>query len=510
MSNTPKPFVLIILDGWGHSESKEGNAIAQAKTVNWDSILKASAHTLIDGSGINVGLPKGQMGNSEVGHLNLGAGRVVYQELTRINQAISDRSFFNHKALLKTIESTQVSGKKLHILGLLSPGGIHSHEDHIFALLELCHQQQLSDVYLHAFLDGRDMPPKSAEPSLVKAEALMKQYQMGGVATISGRYYAMDRDQRWDRIQLTYDLLTQGKTEFKSDSAVVGLHAAYDRNENDEFVKPTQIMDAQIESGDTVIFMNFRADRARQLTRAFTDEDFDGFSRRVKPESLNFISLTQYDKTFNLPCLYPPQQHKNVLGEHIAELKLKQLRIAETEKYAHVTFFFNGGREAPFNGEDRELIPSPKVATYDLQPEMSAKELTEKLCQHIESQVYDLIVCNFANPDMVGHTGDIQATIKAIETIDHCLGHIYQSLSKVNGAALITADHGNAECMFNAESEQAHTAHTSNLVPLVYIGQQDITLKSGGLLSDVAPTILELMNIKKPQEMTGQSLIESK
>jgi 2,3-bisphosphoglycerate-independent phosphoglycerate mutase len=506
-----RPLVLIILDGWGYSENPVDNAILAARTPVWDRIWHDCPHTLINGSGTHVGLPENQMGNSEVGHLNLGAGRVVYQELTRIDQAISDGTFRQNTVLTGALDKAIKSGKAVHILGLLSPGGVHSHEVQIHAMIELAVKRGAMQVYLHAFLDGRDTPPRSAAASLTATDKLFDRLGKGRIASIIGRYYAMDRDTRWDRTQKAYDLLSQGKGEFQAPTAVAGLELAYARGETDEFVKATAVIPqgqyaVRIEDGDVVIFMNFRADRARQITRAFIEKDFNGFTRDRIVYPGAFVSLTEYKKEFNIPVAYPPDYPQNSFGEYIAKLGLRQLRIAETEKYAHVTFFFNGGREQPFPGEDRILVPSPKVATYDLQPEMSAPELTDKLVEAITSNTYDVIICNYANPDMVGHTGIFTAAVKAIETIDLCLGKVIDALHQVGGELLITADHGNAEQMSDNATHQPHTAHTSNLVPFIYIGRSS-SIAAGGALSDIAPTMLYLMGLKIPQEMQGTSLL---
>lgn len=512
-NNRPKPTVLIILDGWGCRTEKDANAIAAANKPNWNKLVSESTYTEIAGSGKCVGLPGDQMGNSEVGHLNIGAGRIVYQDYTRIDSAIEDGSFFTNEALVNAVDSAMQNDKAIHVMGLLSPGGVHSHEDQIVAMLELASQRNCKTVYFHAFLDGRDTPPKSAAASLKKIDAVFAKHNNGRVASLIGRYYAMDRDQRWDRVEQAYNLLIDGNAKFDATDAITGLEQAYARGETDEFVKPTSIHAADeaaaaINDGDAVIFMNFRADRARELTDAITNPDFEDFKRQRVPALSSYVCLTQYDKRFTTPVAFPPQSHKNILAEIVSNAGLKQLRIAETEKYAHVTFFFNGGVEQPFPHEERILIPSPKVATYDLQPEMSAPELTERLIDEINSAKFDLIICNFANPDMVGHTGDLLATTKAIEVIDSCLGQIYQTLKQVGGELLVTADHGNAELMYDPKTEQAHTAHTSNLVPLIYAGRKAEIVNKNGKLSDIAPTILHLLNLPQPEEMTGQSLIK--
>jgi 2,3-bisphosphoglycerate-independent phosphoglycerate mutase len=511
MTKYAKPMVLIIFDGFGYSEAVEGNAIAAAKKPNWDKLWAKYPHSFINGSGASVGLPADQMGNSEVGHLNLGAGRVVYQEYTRVSRSIKTGSFFTNQTLVDAVQKAIDDNKAVHIMGLLSPGGVHSHEDHIHAMAELAARQGAKKIYLHAFLDGRDTAPKSADESIKKMEAKFQELGVGRFASIIGRYFAMDRDHRWPRIQKAYDVMTQGKADFQAETALAGLGAAYNRDETDEFVQATAIIPAgekpvRIEDGDSVIFMNYRSDRARQITRPFIEPDFDAFEREVVPRLGVFASLTEYKSDFDVPVAYPPERLNNVFGEYLSSLGLHQLRIAETEKYAHVTFFFNGGREEPFEFEDRILINSPNVPTYDLQPEMSAPELTARLVEAIEGGAYDAIICNFANPDMVGHTGNFAATVKAIEALDECLGHIIKAIKHIGGELLITADHGNAEMMSNAETGQAHTAHTTNLVPLIYVGRE-LPLVNQGVLSDIAPTMLELMGLEQPSEMTGHSLI---
>jgi len=505
--------VLVILDGWGYSESPECNAIVAAKKPNWDRLWSSYPHTLIRGSGAEVGLPADQMGNSEVGHLNLGAGRVVYQEYTRVSRSIKTGSFFTNQTLVDAVDLAKDSGKAVHILGLLSPGGVHSHEDHIHAMAELAVKRGAEKVYLHAFLDGRDTAPKSAAESLQKMEAKFDELGGGRFASIIGRYFAMDRDHRWPRIQSAYDLITLGKAEYITETALAGLEMAYARGETDEFVKATAIVPAgtqplKVEDGDVVIFMNYRSDRARQITRPFIEADFDAFHRQATPKLGQFVSLTEYKSDYDIPVAYPPDRLKNVFGEYVAKLGLRQLRIAETEKYAHVTFFFNGGREEPFDFEDRILVNSPNVSTYNEQPEMSAPEVTDKLVAAIESGVYDVVICNYANPDMVGHSGNFEATVKAIEYLDTCIGRVVTAVQKVGGEILITADHGNAEMMRNDETNQPHTAHTTNPVPLLYVGRPLALNANGGALSDVIPTMLELMGLEQPTEMTGHSLID--
>ncbi|ELI8099329.1 2,3-bisphosphoglycerate-independent phosphoglycerate mutase [Yersinia enterocolitica] len=511
MSSTKKPLVLTILDGYGHREEQQDNAILNAKTPVMDRLWQQQPHTLIAASGLDVGLPDGQMGNSEVGHVNLGAGRIVYQDLTRLDKEIKDGDFFTNPILTAAVDKAVKAGKAVHIMGLLSAGGVHSHEDHILAMVELAAKRGATAIYLHAFLDGRDTPPRSAEPSLKRFTEKFAALGKGRIASIIGRYYAMDRDNRWDRVQLAYDLLTQAKGEFTADNAVAGLQAAYARNENDEFVKPTVIQaagepDAAMDDGDALIFMNFRADRARQITRTFVNADFDGFKRDKVVNFGDFIMLTEYAADIKVACAYPPASLENTFGEWLMKHDKTQLRISETEKYAHVTFFYNGGVEEPFKGEDRILINSPKVATYDLQPEMSSAELTEKLVGAIASGKYDVIICNYPNGDMVGHTGDYDAAVKAVETLDNCIEQVVAAVKAVDGQLLITADHGNAEQMRDPATGQAHTAHTSLPVPLIYVGNKEVKAVEGGKLSDIAPTMLSLMEMEIPQEMTGKPL----
>lgn len=508
MTDKRKTTALIILDGYGYRKEPDSNTILAANTPVMDRLQKEHPFSFVSGSGMDVGLPDGQMGNSEVGHMNLGAGRVVYQDFTRITKSIKDGDFFENKAFTDTIDKAVSAGKAVHIMGLLSPGGVHSHEDHINAMVELAAKRGAKEVYVHAFLDGRDTPPRSAEASLAKADALLKEKGIGRVASLIGRYYAMDRDNRWERVQEAYDLMTLGKADFSAKTAVEGLHAAYERDENDEFVKATTLGEspATINDGDAVLFMNFRADRAREITRAFVEKDFDGFPRSKQPAMAGFVMLTQYAANIDTICAYPPSELPNTLGEYIEKLGKTQLRIAETEKYAHVTFFFSGGREEPYKGEERVLVASPKVATYDLKPEMSAPEVTEKLVAEIKSGKHDLIVCNYANCDMVGHTGVFDAAVKAVEAVDQAIGRVIAALDETGGQCLITADHGNAEQMVNPKTGQAHTAHTCELVPLVYFGPKAIDLKDG-ILSDIAPTLLDLMGLEQPEEMTGKSLV---
>lgn len=507
------PTLLIILDGFGHREAKEDNAIANASTPTWDRLWSQRPHSLISGSGLDVGLPDGQMGNSEVGHMSLGAGRVIYQQITRIDKAIEDGEFFSNPALCQAIDSAQAHAGAVHIFGLLSPGGVHSHENHIIAAMKLAAQRGATKIYLHAFLDGRDTPPRSAKASLQAVEAAFTELGKGQVASVVGRYYAMDRDQRWDRVEQAYTLITEGKGKYTASSSLEALEQAYRRDENDEFVAPTAISTGEpirVEDGDSIIFMNFRADRAREITQCFVDPDFNGFERQRPLKLANFTSATEYAKSLPTEIAFPSESLSNVLGAYLADLGKTQLRIAETEKYAHVTFFFSGGQETLFDGEKRELIPSPDVATYDLQPEMSAPEVTVKLCEAIRSKQFDLIVCNYANGDMVGHTGNYKAAIKAVEALDQSLAQVEQALAEVGGQALITADHGNCEQMLDYDSGQLHTQHTTEHVPLVYVGPKNIKFKqTEGRLADIAPSLLHLMELDIPAEMTGQCLIEN-
>jgi 2,3-bisphosphoglycerate-independent phosphoglycerate mutase len=510
MSHTP--LLLIILDGFGYRTERKDNAIALANTPFLNDLLKTSANTLISGSGCDVGLPDGQMGNSEVGHLNIGSGRVVQQDFTRIDAEIANGHFFKNHVLIDAIQKAKSNNKALHVLGLLSQGGVHSHENQIHALFELAQQQGLSSAYMHAFLDGRDTPPRSAAESIEKLEAKFRQLNCGKIASLIGRYYAMDRDKRWDRVESAYNLLTQGIATRHVETALAGLELAYVAGENDEFVKATSVHAANakpitINDGDVVVFMNYRADRTREITHALTDTNFTHFNRASKPELGEFVTLTEYDATFKFPIAFSPLSHEHVLGDCISKAGMKQLRIAETEKYAHVTFFFNGGVETPFPGEDRELIPSPKVATYDLQPEMSAPLLTEKLVAAIQSKQYGVIICNYANADMVGHSGKLEATIKAIETLDQCLAKVVPAAQAVGGEVLITADHGNAEKMYDEQTKQPHTAHTSDPVPFIYVGRKATVTTEHGTLSDIAPTMLYLLGLPQPNEMTGKSLL---
>ena len=503
------PVLLIILDGFGYREECADNAICQARKPHWDALWKNCPHTTIDASEKWVGLPAAQMGNSEVGHMNIGAGRVIYQDYTKIEHAIETGEFFNNPVLSKAVETAR--GGALHILGLLSPGGVHSHESQIHAMLDMAVRGGAKNIFLHAFLDGRDTPPRSAEASLAALQAKCDALKVGRIASICGRYYAMDRDKRWERLQPAYDLITQGHAGFQAATAVDALRAAYTRGESDEFVQATAIVPAggapvRMNDGDAVIFMNFRADRARQMTLALTDPGFDGFDRAYRPKLGYFCTLTRYGKDFELPAAFPPQSITNGFGETLSKRGLNQLRIAETEKYAHVTYFFNGGVETPYPGEDRILVPSPKVATYDLKPEMSAYEVTDKLVAAIRDRKYDAIICNYANGDMVGHTGNLQAATRAIEVLDECIGRAVAAMQETGGEVLITADHGNAETMLDHQTGQAHTAHTLNLVPLLYVGRKARAAERGAL-QDVAPTLLAMMGLPQPPEMTGKPLI---
>ena len=507
-ASRPKPVVLLILDGWGHRDDPEDNALAQAELPNWRGLLAACPHTLIHTEGRHVGLPDGQMGNSEVGHMNLGAGRIVYQDLTRIDAAIEDDSFFANPELLAACAAARDGNGTLHVMGLLSPGGVHSHERHLFAMLELARRERVPRVALHAFLDGRDTPPRSARPSLAAIDAACREVGNARIATIGGRYFAMDRDKRWDRVRKAWDAIVEGEAAHDAADAVAALDAAYARGENDEFATPTTIGGGvPMRDGDAVVFMNFRADRARQLTAAFVAPGFDGFDAR-RPRLSRFTCLTEYDATLPAPVAFAPDDLRDTLGEVLAAAGLSQLRIAETEKYAHVTFFFSGGRESPYDGEQRILVPSPKVATYDLQPEMSCPELTERLVGAIRQGAFDVVVCNIANPDMVGHTGDLQAAILAAEAVDRAIGEIEAAVREAGGALLVTADHGNLEMMRDPETGQAHTAHTVGPVPLVYVGSRPAKLRSGGALRDIAPTMLDLLGLPRPDAMSGRSLLD--
>ncbi len=515
MAQVPvSPVVLIILDGWGYREETDGNAIAVANTPVMDSLWEVYPKTLIRASAKSVGLPDGQMGNSEVGHLNLGAGRVVPQELVRISDAVEDGTLLSNSALLRVCEDVRQRNSKLHLIGLCSEGGVHSHLNHLAGLLELAKEQGLTQVCIHAITDGRDTKPTDGLAALQKIQADIEQFGVGQIVTLSGRYYAMDRDRRWDRVQKAYDVMTQNG-EGDGRSAIEVLKDSYAVDITDEFVLPTRIAPGAIAEGDGIIFFNFRPDRARQLTQALIDPDFNGFERKLITP-LTFVTFTQYDPSFPVLVAFEPQNLNNILGQVIAQHGLRQFRTAETEKYAHVTYFFNGGIEDPLEGEDRQLVPSPMVATYDRAPAMSAAQVTEGAIAGVEKGVYSLIVINYANPDMVGHTGNMEATIQAVETVDSCLGRLLESIGKAGGTAIIIADHGNAEMMWD-EHGNPWTAHTTNPVPFILIeGEKrklpgygtDVTLRSDGCLADVAPTILQILNLPQPPEMTGRSMIQ--
>ena len=509
-----KPLVLVILDGCGHSDDKQYNAVANADRPVWENLWHdGHPSTLIGTSGLAVGLPDGQMGNSEVGHMTIGAGRVIYQNFTRINKALDDGDFDSNPAYCDAIDDTVVNDKAVHIFGLLSKGGVHGHEDHINAMIELAVKRGSKRVYLHAFLDGRDCPPRSAKASLEKTHQLCKASGVAKIASVIGRFYAMDRDNRWERTSQAYRLITEGFADYCAKTPMDALDNAYARGENDEFVSATCICEegatpTVLDDGDAVIFMNFRPDRARQISHAIVDIDFTGFDRFVVRKPSHFVMTTEYEANLNCPCAFPPIPIINSLGEFLSKQKKRQLRIAETEKYAHVTFFLSGGREASYDGEERMLLPSPKVATYDLQPEMSAPQVTERLVEAIESGHFDAIICNYANCDMVGHTGDYNAAMQSVDAVDECLQKVLASLRQVGGEALITADHGNVELMFDSAINQPHTQHTTLPVPLVYVGDRTLKLSEGGSLADIAPTMLALMDLSKPAEMSGRSLIE--
>lgn len=508
-SSRPRPVVLLILDGWGHRDDPRDNALALADIPNWRRLLAEHPSTLIHTEGRHVGLPDGQMGNSEVGHMNIGAGRIVYQDLTRIDAAIEDRGFFDNAELLAACDAVRASGGTLHVMGLLSPGGVHSHEAHLLAMLDLAATRGVARVAVHAFTDGRDMPPRSAEPSLRLLQDRCATLGNAHVASVSGRYYAMDRDQRWERVRKAWDAVVEAASPQRAPDALAALQAAYARDENDEFVLPTVIEGATpMADGDAVVFMNFRADRARQLTAAFVDPAFAGFQAR-RPALARFVCLTEYDARLPAPLAFLPDNLPNTLGEVLGANGLTQLRIAETEKYAHVTFFLSGGREDPYPGEDRILVPSPKVATYDLQPEMSAPEVCARLVQAVRDQRFDVVICNFANPDMVGHTGVLAAAIKAVETVDKAVGEIVAVVREQGGELLVTADHGNVEMMRDPETGEPHTSHTVGPVDLIYVGNREVPLRRGGALRDLAPTILDLIGVQQPAEMTGRSLLQA-
>ncbi len=511
MTQRIKPLVLLILDGFGYSPVTENNAIVLAKTPCWDKLQKTYPMTYLNCSGHAVGLPDGQMGNSEVGHLHIGCGRYMPQDFTKVNDAIADGSFFENPVLCQAVDEAKNKEKALHILGLLSPGGVHSHEAQIAAMLELAAKRGLTKIYVHAFLDGRDVPPRSATSSFTFLENKMAELSVGQIASIAGRFYAMDRDNRWERVKQAYDMLMKAQAPHFASSAQAGLDAAYERGEDDEFVLPTLIASnpesaISIDLDDSIVFMNFRADRAREISQAITEPTFDKFERDYAPHRGYFATLTEYHEKFTYPIAFPSTEIKNSLGDYLSQLGMSQLRLAETEKYAHVTFFFNGGRDEPFAGEDRILVPSPKVKTYDLQPEMSAPEVTYHLVKDILEEKHDVIICNYANCDMVGHTGVLDAAVKAVETIDQSLQCIVDALKSVGGRMLVTADHGNIEQMRDDTTGQPHTAHTTNLVPLVYV-EGDGVLAEGGNLADIAPTMLAILGLTAPVEMSGKSLL---
>jgi 2,3-bisphosphoglycerate-independent phosphoglycerate mutase len=511
-SNRKKPLVLLILDGWGQRDEPEHNAIFHANTPYWDSLRANAPQTTVSASGLDVGLPAGQMGNSEVGHMSLGAGRIIYQNISRIDKDISDGGFYQNPALTGAMDKAVANDSAVHLFGLMSPGGVHSHERHIIAAIELAATRGCKKVYLHAFLDGRDTPPRSALASLQAADQAFAKHQCGRTATIVGRYYAMDRDNRWNRVQRAYDMLTLNEAPYSAANASDALANAYARNEDDEFVEPTVIQadgqdSAIIKDGDAVLFLNFRSDRARELTRAFIEPSFDGFERKAVPALADFVSITEYAANIKSTIAYPTVHLSNVLGEYLESQNLSQLRISETEKYAHVTFFFSGGREELFNGEQRILINSPDVATYDLQPEMSAPEVTDNLVDAITNKRYDVIICNYANGDMVGHTGNFAAAMKAAEAIDESVRRVSEAVLAADGECLITADHGNCEQMIDGNQEK-HTQHTTEHVPFIYVGNRSVSMQdTSGRLCDVAPTMLMLLGLAQPTEMTGQSLL---
>ena len=502
-----KPLVLMILDGWGYREESENNAIRLGNTPVWDEMWRNDPHVLIETSGEAVGLPDGQMGNSEVGHMNIGAGRIVYQDFTRIAQAIRDGSFHQNPALCDAIDTAKNSGGTVHVMGLMSPGGVHSHDDQFLETVKLAAERGAPSIAVHGFLDGRDTPPRSAGPSIERMQVLLDSISGASFNTLSGRYYAMDRDNRWDRVEQAYRAITQAQAGQRAATAMEGLKNAYDRDENDEFVLPTVIGDAAgVDEGDVVIFINFRADRARELTMAFVNEPFDGFGRE-QIALAGFVCMTEYMAGLPVSVAFPPETLDRLLAQELADNGMRQLRIAETEKYAHVTFFFNGGEEEPFPLEERILIPSPRVATYDLKPEMSAPEVTEKLVEAIRSGGFDVIICNIANGDMVGHTGIMEAALKAVEAVDDCLGSVRAAIDEVGGEMLVTADHGNIELMKDPQSGQSHTAHTTFTVPFLFHGR-DANFNGTGSLRDIAPTMLALLGLQQPAEMTGRSLLD--
>ena len=505
-----KPVMLMILDGWGIAPPSSTNAVTRARTPHLDYYFNRYPHSQLRCSGEAVGLPEGQMGNSEVGHLSIGSGRIIYQSLTRISRAVKDGSLEKNPVLVKAMEEARDGGKKLHLLGLLSDGGVHSHIDHLLGLLAMAQKMGVEKVCVHAFLDGRDTPPQSASPFLEQVEKACRELGVGQIATVSGRYYAMDRDKRWERIRKVYDCMTGGEA-LEAPSAAEGLAAAYGAGQTDEFVVPFRVagVDGKVEKGDSLIFFNFRPDRARELTHVFTDPEFAGFPRKETALPVHFVSMTEYEKGLQAEVAFPPEAIKDTLAEVVSRAGLHQLHIAETEKYAHVTFFFNGGREQPFPNEDRILVPSPKVATY-LQPEMSAYLVTEKLQEALAKDLYDLVILNFANPDMVGHTGSLEAAVKALEAVDECVGSLAETVLQKGGALCITADHGNLEEMEDPVTHAPMTAHTTNPVPFLVVGAEPGTQVEDGGLSDIAPTLLDLLDLPEPEAMTGHSLLVRK
>ena len=504
-----KTITLLILDGFGHSSNHDHNAISHAITPHLDFLKSNYPNSLINASENHVGLPDGQMGNSEVGHINIGAGRVVYQDIQKINNSIKNNELQNSVTLKNSFNELKKKQGRVHFLGLLFDGGVHSHYDHFEAFLKIAKDNGIENTFVHAFLDGRDTPPKSAKKYLDKLDNWISSNDYGVIGSISGRFYAMDRDNRWDRVKLAYDMLTEGKTDHVYQNSIKALDSAYHRGETDEFVLPSLIdSKSTIQENDMVVFLNFRSDRGRELTRAFKDKSFTEFERSTKLTNLNYLTMTCYDQSFeNISVLFPPEKLTNTLGSYLADKGLTQLRIAETEKYPHVTFFFNGGEEAKFNNEDRILIPSPDVRTYDLKPEMSVYEVTERLIESINSKKYDVIICNFANGDMVGHTGNMEAAKKAVEAMDKCIGDIISATENISGSLIITADHGNAELMLDVENNQVHTQHTTNLVPFIVMDKRAKKVSDSGSLSDIAPTILALMDLEAPNEMTGKNLV---
>ncbi len=504
--NMKKPLVLMILDGYGIGEEKN-NAVIAANTPNLDNLFKNNTHTQIGASGLDVGLPDGQMGNSEVGHTNIGAGRIVYQELTRISKAIKDGDFYQNENLVKAVNNAKANEGALHLMGLVSDGGVHSHNTHLYGILELCKKMDFSEVYIHAFLDGRDVPPSSAKDFVQELQDKCAEIGVGKISTVIGRYFAMDRDNRWERVNKAYAAMVYGEG-ISAKTGAMGIQASYDNGVVDEFVEPI-VCDGgkSISDGDSVIFFNFRPDRAREITRTFVDDEFNGFERIGGRKNVSFVCFTQYDATMpNVEVAFKPQSLANTFGEYISDKGLTQLRIAETEKYAHVTFFFNGGVEKQYEGEDRILVNSPKVATYDLQPEMSAYEVSDKMVGAVKSGEYDVIILNFANCDMVGHTGVFDAAVKAVEAVDKCVGDVCEAVVSMNGTVLLTADHGNADKMYEDDGVSPFTAHTTNPVPFLVIGQK-CELRNDGVLADIAPTMLQILGLTQPDEMTGKSII---